>query len=147
MGYTPDVFAIQRATPEHSSRYESDVLFTGIRIHIQFDPFTPPGKRNLSTPLHDGASSSRQSDVPFDLLHKNFAWDTATYYKSKPPGTPCILNNVELRGAVIYDPMAITPETNTGIYNFAHSSPLDYRNVGSLVGLDQPVLETKAPPP
>lgn len=146
LGYIPAVFALQKENG-HTTRTESDVLFTGIRIHIDFESISPPGKRDLSTPLYDGADSLKiTTDVPYDLSHKNFAWDTNNYYNPQPPGTPCLLSNIQLRGTSILDPMGITPDTNNGTYNFAHSSPPDaYRNVGSLVGLDQPVLETRGP--
>ncbi|MDG0814966.1 hypothetical protein [Bdellovibrio svalbardensis] len=145
--YYPNVFKVQNVAMGNA-RQESDLFLTGIRIYVDFDAMVIPGKRDLNTPLHDGGESRFVTDVPFDLSHKHFAYDRGVYYYAKPPMTPCVESNVAYlvpsTPTAPYDPYGVLPSVNNGRYIFVHTAPAsDYRNIGSIVGVDQPVIETR----
>lgn len=141
--YYPDVFWVQTANG-HVGRQESGLIFHGTRIYATFDSAAPSGKRDLSTPLYPG-SESRSHSVPTDLSARTFAYDTTYYYKNRSPGTSCVPENVEFRSPSPYDvAAAVKPTMNNGRYTLIHREPpVDYRGVGAIVGVDQPVLETR----
>lgn len=147
--YVPNVFWVQRASLE-ASREQSEIILNGITMSTNFSSEAPTGFRNLNIPLHKGLEN-RTPNLPFDLSHKNFEWDSTNYYKTKPAGTACTLNNIEFKQASAagqeYDPYGVQPSTNNGRQVFVQTAPAtDYRNVGSVVGIDQLVIETKADP-
>ncbi|WII71982.1 hypothetical protein QJS83_16080 [Bdellovibrio sp. 22V] len=143
--YYPAVFRKQQAATS-ANRQESEVYFTGLRLYTTFDNSTPSGRRDLSTPLHQGAESFANPNVPFDISHKVFGYDRGNYYQDKPQGTPCILENMAFMtaGLETYDKYAIIPRTNDGRYLFVQDMPAgNYRNLGSIVGVEQPLLEAR----
>lgn len=146
--YVPDVFWVQRNAIGNSGRDQSEVALTGITISTSFSNNTPSGKRDLSIGLYE-PMSERQVTTAFDISHKNFAWDTTIYYVNKPAGTSCTLSNVEYRTYPSptdkYDEIAIMPSVNNGRQTFTQiAPPLDFRDLGAVVGVDQLVIETKA---
>ncbi|MEK2644433.1 hypothetical protein [Bdellovibrio sp. BCCA] len=145
--YYPEVFWKQRGLT--SSREESEVYFTGIRIHLSFDSATPPGKRDISSPSHLGSESRYTDYNAFDLSHKTYTWDSPSYYQGVPQGTSCMPSNMAYRvpssPTDLFDIRAATPSVNNGRYIFIQSSPaLNYRDVGSIVGVEQPILEAQS---
>lgn len=144
--YYPGVFQKMRDTG--GSREESEVYFTGVRIHLDFDSAAPSGKRDLNVALHEG-TEGRYSDLgSFDLAHKTFTWDSTYYYNNRPMNTLCTPNNVTYRVPSSWgntDPYGVMPSTNNGRYIFIQSSPANtYRDVGSIVGVEQPILEAQS---
>ncbi len=147
--YYPSVFWKQMAAG-NSDRQESDLLLTGIRIYVDFDATVIPGKRDLNKSNYSGAEGRVVDGVPFDLSHKHFTYDLGSYYHSKPAMTPCLVPNAAYLAPIssspvdLYDPYAVLPSVNNGRYIFVHTAPAsDYRNIGSIVGVDQPVIETR----
>ncbi|WP_374027759.1 hypothetical protein ACES2J_18005 [Bdellovibrio bacteriovorus] len=144
--YYPAVFWVQRAAGM-SAREESDLIYTGIRMYTSFDDFVPTGKRNLNVPLHTLTDTRYNQGTQFSLQHKNLQWTSPSYYNSIPAGTPCVLNSLTHREAAYSsqpDYHATQPSVNNGRYIFVHADPpVDYRNLGSIIGIDQPILETR----
>lgn len=145
--FYPNVFWTQMNSLGQE-RQESDLLLTGIRIYVNFDATVIPGKRDLTTPLHAAAESRYENPTFFDISHKHFTYDRGVYYKAKPPFTPCIQANAEYivpaSPSETTAPYAVNPSVNNGRYVFVQTSPdSSYRNIGSIVGVDQPVIETR----
>ncbi|WP_413570475.1 hypothetical protein ACLWBD_07830 [Bdellovibrio sp. HCB117] len=147
--YYPNVFWEQNAHPSiGGARHESDLMLKGIRIYVDFDTTVVPGKRDLNTPLHRLTDGRGVSLNYFDLSHKHFTYNMSSYYQNRPSFTPCILENAAYLSpstpTELYDRYAVAPTVNNGSYIFVHTSPDDdFRNVGSIVGVDQPVIETR----
>ncbi|MGZ3827039.1 MAG: hypothetical protein ACXVCR_18965 [Bdellovibrio sp.] len=145
--YYPNVFWVQEGSLGYA-RQESDLVLNGIRINVDFNPMVISGKRDLTKPLYQGLESRWINDDIFDLSHKHFAYDYYAYYNQKPAGTLCVLSNAAylnpLDPSQPYDPYAVRPNVNNGRYIFTQTAPaIDYRNLGSIVGVDQPVIETR----
>lgn len=144
--YYPGVFQKMRAIGD--SREESEVYFTGIRIHLDFDSATPSGKQDLSVLVHEGTEGRYGDLASFDLSHKTFTWDSSIYYADKPAGTLCTAGNILYRTPSAWgstDPYGAMPSTNNGRYIFIQSSPaITYRDVGAIVGVEQPILEAQS---
>ncbi|WP_413291219.1 hypothetical protein [Bdellovibrio sp. HCB337] len=143
--YVPDVFWAQRVGT-NIGRDQSEVVLTGINISVDFDTFTPPGKRNLGNSFYN-ETEGRNHAIPVDLSHKHFTWDAGNYYKLKSPATPCLVTNMEYRTAIgtdLYEDIAANPSFNNGRQVYLQVSPSnDFRNLGAVVGVDQLVIETK----
>lgn len=143
--YHPDVFIRQQeAMGGHVQ--ESEVTLTGVRVHVNFDEATPTGKRNLGTLTYFPAD--RHSYTLYDLSHKHLQWDLPYYFNPAPALTPCTPSAFKFRAKGAgddFDTGVFSPTVNSGSYLFTQDSPGDeYRNIGSLVGVEQPVLETQA---
>lgn len=143
--YHPDVF-IEQQRLISTSLQESEVTLTGVRVHVDFDPTTPPGKRDLSDLKY--LPQDQHSYTLYDMSHKHLQWDLPHYYNETPPLTSCHPDNLKFRlkgEGEDFDVWVFTPMVNSGRYLFTQDSPADtYRNIGSLVGVEQPVLETQA---
>jgi hypothetical protein len=143
--YAPAVFNLQRAQPVHTGREQSEIVFKGISLSTTFATETPSGFRPLNTPLYR-SSDGRDGTLPFDLSHKRFAYDVDYYYKQKPMGTACTPDNMEFITPTwsVTDPGASQPTINNGRQVFLQTSPeVTFRNVGSVLGVDQLVIETR----
>lgn len=143
--YYPDVFWLQKSF--QPSRAESDVVLNGFGIYTDFDSQFPIGKRDLSV-LKYIRIDGRPLAITYDLSPKSFAWDTSYYFKTKPPGTACEVNNVEFIAPVSatekFSPKAMQPSVNDGRYIFLHITPSDQvKDLGSIIGVDMPILESK----
>lgn len=144
-GYYPAIFDLQRASGL-AGREESDVIYSGIRMYTVFDSFVPTGKKNLNNPSRILADTRSNGGAPITLAHKNLQWDTGYYYQDLPAGTACIPANFKSReaGYFISGVTETQPSVNNGRYIFVHTDPpIDYRNLGSIIGVDQPILETR----
>lgn len=143
--YHPDVFIRQQ---ESMGGYvqESEVTLTGVRVHVDFDPTTPAGKRSLSELSY--YPQDQHSYTLYDLSHKHLQWDLPFYFNEVPALTACHPDNFKFRlkgEGEDFDIGVFSPMVNSGRYLFTQDSPGDtYRNIGSLVGVEQPVLETQA---
>lgn len=146
--YVPDVFNVQRTAPENNYRDQSDVVLTGITIETNFSNESPPGKRDLSTPLYAPFNSRGYTNLPIDIAHKHFTWDTLSYYKTKTSAA-CIPDEMEYRTppspSHLTDKVAANISLNHSRQVYIQESPGDnYRQLGSILGIDQLVIETKA---
>ncbi|AFY03417.1 hypothetical protein [Bdellovibrio bacteriovorus] len=145
--YYPAIFWVQRGAGLNATREESDLVFTGIRMYTTFDDFVPSGKRNLNTPLHTVTDTRGNYGTQFSLAHKNMQWTSSAYYNPMAAGTPCLVANLTHREAAYSsqpDYYGTQPSVNNGRYIFVHADPpVDYRNLGSIIGIDQPILETR----
>lgn len=144
--YVPEVFNVQYQANLPEGRLQSEVILSGISMATNFSSETPSGKRSLTSPRYD-IRDTRSDNQPFDLSHKNYGWSVDNYYRAKPIGTSCIQANMQfvapINGATT-DPMAVQPSVNNGAQTFIQASPdVDYRNVGSVLGVDQLLIETK----
>ncbi|WP_374000920.1 hypothetical protein [Bdellovibrio bacteriovorus] len=143
--YYPAVFALQRSAGM-GAREESDVIYSGIRMYTVFDSFVPPGKKNLNNPTRTLADTRSNGTAPISLEHKNIRWNTGFYYQDTPAGTLCVPGNFHSREAayIVNGIRESQPSVNNGRYIFVHTDPpIDYRNLGSIIGVDQPILETR----
>ncbi|MFV8247834.1 hypothetical protein [Bdellovibrio bacteriovorus] len=145
--YYPSVFWVQRAAGM-GNREESDLIYSGIRMYTAFDSFTPTGKRNLNVPLHTVTDTRGNYSSQFSLEHKNLQWTSSSYYKPTAAGTACLPSTMQFKEASynsgLPDTTAMQPTINNGRYIFVHADPpVDYRNLGSIIGIDQPILETR----
>lgn len=144
-GYYPSVFHVQRAAGM-AAREESDIIYSGIRMYTVFDSFVPTGKRDLNAPVHVPVELRSNQGAPITLEHKNLMWDNPFYYADIPAGSPCIPSSFKSRqaGYPINGISETQPSINNGRYIFIHTDPpVDYRNIGSIIGVDQPILETR----
>jgi hypothetical protein len=144
--YSPEVFNVQWSAMGGEARLQSEVVLSGISMATNFANTAPSGKRVLDVPKYAIVDSSHPG-LPFDLSHKNFGWTEDMYYKHKPINTPCIFNNFEYVvpiGGLTHDGMSAQPSVNNGAQTFIQASPsADYRNIGSVLGVDQLLIETK----
>jgi hypothetical protein len=146
--YVPAIFWAQRTAFGEVGREQSEIILNGISMMTSFSNEAPTGSRLLNTPLYK-TMEGPTLNMPFDLSSKHFVWDSDSYYETKDPSVSCIPSNVQFRQIISspYDPIAVQPSTNNGRQVFVQSAPkIDYRNVGSVVGIDQLVIETKADP-
>lgn len=136
--YYPAVFTVQRAAGATSE--ESEVITSGVRLYVKFDSTIPPGKKNLSKinrPAVNGIAGA-----PFSLEHKNLKWNYA-WWEPLPEGSPCIKDNFVAKYTGTKTQAAVA-DVNAGMYGANLLDPSDdYRNIGSILGVDQPVLEVQ----
>jgi hypothetical protein len=148
--FVPRVFMAQRVATGETNREQTEVTLNGITMWTNFTVEAPAGHRVLNTPLYD-VVDAHQARLPFDLSHKNYNWDFPGYYKSTGGFVSCSPNSVAFKVPVNpaqpYDKFAVQPYVNNGRQVFVQSAPsVDYRNIGSIVGVDQLVIETKGDP-
>lgn len=145
--YVPEIFWVQRAGATQG-REQSEIELNGITMSTNFSSDTQPGLRNLNVPLYT-VGDVREWDLPFDLSHKQYNWDTDYYYKNTGGNfISCSPMSAIFRSSSptgeSFDYRAVTPSINNGRQVFKQIAPnTDYRNVGSVVGIDQLVIETK----
>jgi hypothetical protein len=70
------------------------------------------------------------------------------YYQPVVSNSACIKTNARFINSTVYsgpnDPYAVQPVMNEGRHIFSQiSPPNNYRNVGSLVGVEMPIIEVK----
>jgi hypothetical protein len=152
--FVPQIFWVQRAALE-PNREQSEITLNGITMSTNFSSASPAGLRALNEPLYD-VVDGRTGGLPFDLSHKNYSWNYDFYYKETTSFIACSPMSALYQNpppmADPFDKAAVQPSVNNGRQVFVQSAPdVHYRNVGSVVGIDQLVIETKAdtsaPPP
>lgn len=144
--YVPQVFWVQRAGA-NAGREQSEIELNGITMSTEFSSATEPGLRPLNVPKYK-VGDVRVHGLPFDLSHKQYNWDDSFYYKNTGGFVSCSPHSALYQGAQPtgdpWDIRAVQPSINNGRQVFKQLAPnTDYRNVGSVVGIDQLVIETK----
>lgn len=145
--YYPQVFWTQSAS--NSGLQESQVQMKGLRIFADFEPLFPPTKRNLTILKYSPIEGYYNGGFLFDLSHKKFQFNPGGYYfQSVLADSPCVGSNARYINSAAYssayDVYATQPVTNEGRHVFSQISPdNNYRNLGSLVGVEMPIIEVK----
>jgi hypothetical protein len=120
----------------------ANIIFTGVRLLVDFDKTVISGKRDLSK------QNYTYTDYHYDKARfmdgRKVRWNSKFYYTSTGPnydksnGRSCE-NGI---GTVAWNPHHYFAWMNQDNQNFNQLSPPDeYRNVGNLFGVEMPVIE------